>query len=189
MLPATVARLAAYSDGGSCAAATAAGAAASSAASSAARAGRTGAASRDGGRTDERRGTGAPGGGWTGAFTILPAGHDGFTPGPAAAGHRTYHSRPGRRIAARPRLPSRIPLSFPSSSASLDLQLDVETPEQVAFSYTIAGVGSRAAAALLDGAICVAAYALLVYLVTLAADAAGGRSVSPTSSTWGTTLL
>jgi uncharacterized membrane protein SpoIIM required for sporulation/uncharacterized RDD family membrane protein YckC len=36
---------------------------------------------------------------------------------------------------------------------SLEQHVEIETPEQVAFSYTLAGVGSRAAAALLDYAI------------------------------------
>ena len=37
--------------------------------------------------------------------------------------------------------------------SSLEQRVEIETPEQVAFSYTIAGVGSRAAAALIDYAI------------------------------------
>ncbi|HJU65543.1 MAG TPA: RDD family protein, partial [Gemmatimonadaceae bacterium] len=37
-----------------------------------------------------------------------------------------------------------------SSAGSLDQHVDVETPEQIVFSYTVAGVGSRAAAALID---------------------------------------
>jgi uncharacterized membrane protein SpoIIM required for sporulation/uncharacterized RDD family membrane protein YckC len=36
---------------------------------------------------------------------------------------------------------------------ALEQQVEIETPEQVAFSYTIAGVGSRAAAALIDYAV------------------------------------
>ena len=39
---------------------------------------------------------------------------------------------------------------------SLEQQVDVETPEQVVISYTIAGVGSRSAAAIIDYAICAA---------------------------------
>jgi uncharacterized membrane protein SpoIIM required for sporulation len=39
------------------------------------------------------------------------------------------------------------------TTRGLDQVVDVETPEQVVFSYTIAGIGSRAAAALLDHAI------------------------------------
>jgi uncharacterized membrane protein SpoIIM required for sporulation/uncharacterized RDD family membrane protein YckC len=40
---------------------------------------------------------------------------------------------------------------------SLSQTIDVETPELVVFSYTIAGVGSRALAALIDSLICIAA--------------------------------
>jgi len=40
------------------------------------------------------------------------------------------------------------------TARSLEQLVDVETPEQVVLSYTIAGVGSRAAAALIDYAIC-----------------------------------
>jgi uncharacterized membrane protein SpoIIM required for sporulation/uncharacterized RDD family membrane protein YckC len=49
-------------------------------------------------------------------------------------------------------------------SATLDQLVDVETPEQVAFSYTIAGVGSRAAAALIDYAIVIGIFILLAIL-------------------------
>jgi uncharacterized membrane protein SpoIIM required for sporulation/uncharacterized RDD family membrane protein YckC len=49
---------------------------------------------------------------------------------------------------------ARAPL-IPATSARpaadpFDLMLQVETPEQIAFSYSVAGIGSRAAAALLD---------------------------------------
>ncbi len=49
---------------------------------------------------------------------------------------------------------------------SLDQLVDIETPEQVAFSYTIAGIGSRAAAAMIDALIC---FALVVALWVLVA--------------------
>ncbi len=39
-------------------------------------------------------------------------------------------------------------------SASLSQTIDVDTPELVVLSYTIAGVGSRASAALIDYLIC-----------------------------------
>jgi len=80
--------------------------------------------------------------------------------------------------------PARTP-----APASLDLQLEVETPEQVAFSYTLAGLGSRAAAALVDGAICAAIYALLVYLATLAVGGGAGRARGIGDSAWATTLV
>jgi uncharacterized membrane protein SpoIIM required for sporulation/uncharacterized RDD family membrane protein YckC len=48
------------------------------------------------------------------------------------------------------------------TSRSLEQFVDIETPEQVVFSWTVAGVGSRAAAALLDHAILIGALILLV---------------------------
>ena len=42
----------------------------------------------------------------------------------------------------------------PPAVETLEQFVDVETPEQVVFSYTIAGIGSRAAAALIDYSIC-----------------------------------
>jgi uncharacterized membrane protein SpoIIM required for sporulation/uncharacterized RDD family membrane protein YckC len=41
-----------------------------------------------------------------------------------------------------------------AGASALEQFVDVETPEQVVFSYTIAGIGSRAAAALIDYAVC-----------------------------------
>ena len=45
-------------------------------------------------------------------------------------------------------------------------QVQVETPEQVVFSYSIAGVGSRAAAALIDYVLCLAPGGLLATFLT-----------------------
>ena len=50
----------------------------------------------------------------------------------------------------------------PPARKSLVQTVDVETPELVVFSYTIAGVGSRASAALIDALICVAGFLLLL---------------------------
>src|SRR5687767_254551 len=72
---------------------------------------------------------------------------------------------------------------------SLDLLVDVETPEQVTFSYTIAGVGSRAAAALVDGGICVALYLALLYAVDLALKTSGSSVSDISESAWGTTVI
>jgi uncharacterized membrane protein SpoIIM required for sporulation/uncharacterized RDD family membrane protein YckC len=63
------------------------------------------------------------------------------------------------------------------SAQLLDQQVSVETPEQVVFSYTIAGVGSRAAAALIDTGICFG----FMYVIWLAMPQAG-RHMSTTSS-------
>ncbi|WP_309673339.1 hypothetical protein [Gemmatimonas sp.] len=63
----------------------------------------------------------------------------------------------------------------PASSApgqlprpSLSQTVDVETPELVVLSYTVAGVGSRATAAFIDYAICIATFiAVIVALLQL----------------------
>ena len=49
-------------------------------------------------------------------------------------------------------------------TAGLDQIVEIETPEQVAFSYTVAGIGSRAAAALIDHGIIVGAMILVILL-------------------------
>lgn len=57
----------------------------------------------------------------------------------------------------------------------LDLWVDVETPEQIQFSYSIAGIGSRGAAAAIDAGICVAS---LVVLLLASVAAAGAIDMS-----------
>ena len=59
----------------------------------------------------------------------------------------------------------------PRPPGSLEQRVDVETPEQVVFSYTVAGIGSRAAAALIDYAICVALFLALAFVVARIAGA------------------
>ena len=58
-----------------------------------------------------------------------------------------------------PRVTARTPETFSQ-------QVQVETPEQVVFSYSIAGVGSRAAAALIDYILCLAPGGLLATFLT-----------------------
>ena len=62
-----------------------------------------------------------------------------------------------------------------TAAQTLEQQVEVETPEQVVFSYTVAGIGSRAAAALIDFALCAGALVLLSLLVLLAQSAMGVR--------------
>jgi uncharacterized membrane protein SpoIIM required for sporulation/uncharacterized RDD family membrane protein YckC len=57
--------------------------------------------------------------------------------------------------------------------SALEQSVEVETPEQVVFAYTVAGVGSRAAAALIDYAIC-----LVFFLVTFFLSAVSGVAFS-----------
>jgi uncharacterized membrane protein SpoIIM required for sporulation/uncharacterized RDD family membrane protein YckC len=54
-----------------------------------------------------------------------------------------------------------------SSPPRLDQTVDIETPEQVVFSYTIAGIGSRAAAAIIDYFIMIAALVALGILLPM----------------------
>jgi len=75
---------------------------------------------------------------------------------------------------------------------SLEQYVDVETPEQVVFSYTIAGVGSRAAAAMIDGAICVGGFLLLFLITAFLAGAFDGKPVrgdSDISGQWVAAVL
>ncbi|AHG89993.1 protein of unknown function DUF95 transmembrane [Gemmatirosa kalamazoonensis] len=54
------------------------------------------------------------------------------------------------------------PVLRPSATPPrLESRVDVETPEQVVLSYTVAGVGSRAAAAIVDALICVGAFVVV----------------------------
>jgi uncharacterized membrane protein SpoIIM required for sporulation/uncharacterized RDD family membrane protein YckC len=50
------------------------------------------------------------------------------------------------------------------ASHSFEQQIEIETPEQVIFSYTVAGVGSRAAAALIDYLLMFAGFAMIAIL-------------------------
>ena len=65
---------------------------------------------------------------------------------------------------------------------SLAHTVDVETPELVVLSYTVAGVGSRATAAIIDYAICIAAFvAVIVAFMQFQLDfGAGGARESTT---------
>ncbi|HEX6534739.1 MAG TPA: stage II sporulation protein M [Gemmatimonadaceae bacterium] len=61
-------------------------------------------------------------------------------------------------------------------SSRLEQQVEIETPEQVVFSYTIAGVGSRAAAAILDYLIISLTLSALGFLLWLLGRFAGGAA-------------
>jgi uncharacterized membrane protein SpoIIM required for sporulation/uncharacterized RDD family membrane protein YckC len=73
------------------------------------------------------------------------------------------------------------------TNSSLDQLVDVETPEHVVLSYTVAGVGSRAAAALIDYLICLGTLLLLFLIVTFAVGALPGgtqRMVAVRAGSW-----
>ena len=72
----------------------------------------------------------------------------------------------------------------PQRPASLDQYVDVETPEQIVFSYTVAGVGSRAAAAIVDFLISVGLFFALVLLLSGVASVLGTKSIFDESARW-----
>jgi protein-S-isoprenylcysteine O-methyltransferase Ste14 len=75
--------------------------------------------------------------------------------------------------------------------SSLAQTVDVETPELVVFSYTIAGVGSRVLAGLLDALICIATLiALLVIGASLRPFPSPGAAPATSSSldAWATAV-
>jgi uncharacterized membrane protein SpoIIM required for sporulation/uncharacterized RDD family membrane protein YckC len=61
--------------------------------------------------------------------------------------------------------PRPVSATHTRTTRGLDQVVDVETPEQVVFSYTIAGIGSRAAAALIDHAIIFGGLFLIILFV------------------------
>jgi uncharacterized membrane protein SpoIIM required for sporulation/uncharacterized RDD family membrane protein YckC len=60
-----------------------------------------------------------------------------------------------------------------SSTSSLDVSVEVETPEQIALSYSVAGIGSRGAAAAIDTLISIIALVVLTLFTGIAASYAG----------------
>ena len=60
-------------------------------------------------------------------------------------------------------------------TSALEQRMEVETPEQVAITFTLAGLGTRAAAAVVDTAICAALFILLLLLVRWL----GGSGIGP----------
>lgn len=72
---------------------------------------------------------------------------------------------------------------------SLEQLVDVETPEQVVLSYTVAGVGSRAAAALIDYLICLSIMLALLISGALLSGAFRGRAIGASLATVGSWSL
>ena len=70
-------------------------------------------------------------------------------------------------------------------TSSLDISVEVETPEQIALSYSVAGIGSRGTAAAIDTLICIGTLMVLALLMGLAASYAGLKfaKLSP-SAAW-----
>jgi len=81
-------------------------------------------------------------------------------------------------------------MTAPAARKSLSQTVDVETPELVVFSYTVAGVGSRASAALIDFLICVVAVMVLLfglYQITRGGPATAG--IPSRSGAWAAAVL
>ena len=57
--------------------------------------------------------------------------------------------------------------SATGEAPDLDVWVEVETPEQIAFSYSVAGIGSRGAAAVIDVLICVGTLLALFFILYL----------------------
>jgi uncharacterized membrane protein SpoIIM required for sporulation/uncharacterized RDD family membrane protein YckC len=83
-----------------------------------------------------------------------------------------------------------------TTTARYEQQVDIETPEQVVVSYTIAGVGARAAAALIDYAIIwaliIGFWALLIMLANAIApgpDTTAETSAAQSSGAWAVSLV
>ena len=76
------------------------------------------------------------------------------------------------------------------SSESLERRVEVETPEQTILSYTVAGIGSRTAAALVDLMIIVAGELSLYFLIVELSTMFGGHTSAAQriSSGWATAL-
>ena len=83
-----------------------------------------------------------------------------------------------------------------TTTARYEQQVDIETPEQVVVSYTIAGIGARAAAALIDYAIMWAAIIALWVLLMMVAraiapatDSAASQSAAQSSGAWAISIV
>jgi uncharacterized membrane protein SpoIIM required for sporulation/uncharacterized RDD family membrane protein YckC len=72
---------------------------------------------------------------------------------------------------------------------SLEQQVEIETPEHVAFAYTVAGVGSRAAAAVLDAVVCIGGYLALLLVVSLVVRRAGLEMFGGAAGRWAVAFL
>src|SRR5690606_22113585 len=75
----------------------------------------------------------------------------------------------------------------PALPPRTDGTVDVETPELVVLSYSVAGIGSRAYAALIDYGICLLAF--IVVLLVGSILAIGSGVASGISASWATALV
>ena len=76
-----------------------------------------------------------------------------------------------------------------SRTSSLSQTVDVETPELVVFSYTIAGVGSRALAALIDSLICIATIILIMIGVAISSTRRAAGATPGVFDAWAAAIF
>src|SRR6185436_11081776 len=72
---------------------------------------------------------------------------------------------------------------------SFSQTVEVETPELVLLSYTVAGLGSRVYAALIDFAICVVGFVAIVLGIVFLTGSGGAEPGPPSSAAWATAIL
>ena len=81
------------------------------------------------------------------------------------------------------------PRSLPIARGSLDQTVDIETPEQVVVSYTIAGLGSRTFAALVDYAVCIGGLITLALALVMVAPASTRPDTGTPSAAWALAIV
>jgi uncharacterized membrane protein SpoIIM required for sporulation/uncharacterized RDD family membrane protein YckC len=79
---------------------------------------------------------------------------------------------------------SPLPSADRARGSSLSQTIDVETPELVVFSYTIAGVGSRALAAVIDSLICIATIILIMIGLAISSTRRGTGATPGVFDAW-----
>src|SRR5438045_4407306 len=75
------------------------------------------------------------------------------------------------------------------TGSSLAQTIDVETPELVVFSYTIAGVGSRALAAVIDSLLCIAALILIALSLSALAPRESASTTPGVFGAWAAAIF
>ncbi|HEX8849209.1 MAG TPA: stage II sporulation protein M [Gemmatimonadaceae bacterium] len=87
--------------------------------------------------------------------------------------------------------PSRPRAGVPASS--LEQRVEIETPEHVAFSYTVAGIGSRAAAAIVDqiiiGLSIVAIFMVVAFLFAMVTGGDIGKGFEAVFGSWAAAVM
>ena len=85
-----------------------------------------------------------------------------------------------------PAMPRAMPSAQrrPPGTPALDQRVEIETPEQVVISYTVAGVGSRAAAAIIDALILLTITLACLLLISQARRVAGAGNFAALGGAW-----